>query len=323
MPFINRSPLAYLRTVQEIETHWRQANASNSGNPITLKGGYTLTQFQAEIASFSTKIDQTRAERLQRDMAAGQRNAQKLLIRDYLTRFRAAVTNYLMGTPYASNLPTLPVLTADETDYKEPFLKMQERWRVIDGLGSSVTDFTAPLVLGNGTTLSQFTDQLADLDSAYRAIDRTDTLLETLRRERDALMPALKDRATQYKNALIDRFGKTHPLVQSLPALSPSANSNLKAVKLTGTWDASTGRAALTWSASSLSETTYSVRTTGSLPYKAEDEEVIATLPHGTTHFHTDTGLAMTGAEANFKVYVVTPGGNERGSNAVKVVRAG
>lgn len=329
MPFIARSPLSYLRTAEDIITHWQQANASTSAilisideNPITLKGGYTLAQFQTEIASFSAKIDQTRAERFQRDMAAAQRNIQKGLVRDSLTRFRAAVTNQLMGTPYASNLPTLPVLTADESKYKEPFLKMQERWRGIDSLGVSIADFSAPLVLGNGLTIDGFVDQLAELDTAYRALDRSDTLLETLRRERDALMPVLKERVVQYKNALIDRFGKTHPLVQSLPALSPVASSTPKAVKLTGTWDATMGKAALTWSAATTSDVSYSVRTTGSLPYKSDDEEVLAILPSTTTHFHTDAGLTLAGTEANFKVYVITTSGNERGSNAVKVVHS-
>ena len=133
-------------------------------------------------------------------------------------------------------------------------------------------------------------------------------------------MPILKERIVQYKNALIDRFGKTHPLVQSLPALSPVSTNTLKPVKLTGTWDAITKKAALTWSAAVASDASYSVRTTGSLPFKADDEEILGNLPNGTTHFHTNAGLTLAGAEANFKVYVITPTGNERGSNAVKVV---
>ena len=320
MPFIARSPLSYLRTAQDIDTHWQQVNASSSANPITLKGSFTLAQFQNELTVFGAKISQTRAERLQRDMAAGQRSIQKDAVRESLTRFRAAVTNYLMGTPYAGNLPTLPTLSVDESAYKEPFLKMQERWRVIDNLSVSVPEFTAPLVLGNGLTLDGFVDQLTDLDSAYRALDKSDTQLETYRRERDAMMEPLKKRIVQYKNALIDRFGKEHPFVKSIPALSPTPSNTLKPVKLTGTWDASTQKAALTWSAAASQDATYSVRTTGSLPYKPDDEEVLATLPHGTTHFHTDAGLIVIGSEANFKVYVVTPSGNERGSNAVKIM---
>jgi hypothetical protein len=322
MPFIARSPLSYLRTSEDIDTHWQQADSAASGSDITLKGGYTLASFQADIASFSNKLSQARAERQQRDMAAGQRNVKKGLVRDALTRFRAAVTNQLMGTPYAANLPTLPAVNVDESGYKEAFLKMVERWRVINGLGNTVADFTAPLILGNGLTLAAFEIELQELDAAYRLVSRTDTVLETLRRERDALMPVLKDRIVQYKNALIDKFGKTHPLVQSLPALSPAPSTNIKAVKVIGSWDADTQKAALAWTPSTVSDVTYSVRTTGSLPYKAEDEEVLAALPGGTTHFHTDTGLLTSGSEANFKVYVVSSAGNERGSNSVKVVRA-
>ena len=281
MPFIARSPLSYLRTAQDINTHWQQANTASPGSPITLKGSYTLAQFQAEATAFSSKIDQTRAERLRRDMAAGQRSVQKGAVRESLTRFRAAVTNQLMGTPYAGNLPTLPAFSVDESGYKEPFLKMQERWRVIDNLGVTVPDFTSPLVLGNGLTIDGFVDQLTGLDDSYRALDKSDTLLETFRRERDALMPILKARIVQYKNALVDRFGKDHPLVQSLPALSPIVSNTLKPVKLTGTWDATTKKAALTWSEAASSEASYSVRTTGSLPFKADDEEILATLPHG------------------------------------------
>lgn len=46
----------------------------------------------------------------------------------------------------------------------------------------------------------------------------------------------------------------------------------------------------------------------------------VSALP-GTLEFLTDFGLPAQGSVAWFKVYVVTTTSNEKGSNAVKVVR--
>lgn len=55
--------------------------------------------------------------------------------------------------------------------------------------------------------------------------------------------------------------------------------------------------------------------------YKAAEEQSVALIPAGTTTTFSDYELPASGSVPSFKVYVVTSTGNEKGSNAVKVVR--
>ncbi len=322
MPVISQSPQTYVATSDELIAHWTRANVTAAGTPIKLKGNYFLADFTIDRNNLSEKIAQVRAVLLSRQMSAGLRDQQKTTIREYLIRFRGAVTNALMDTPYANNLPTLPVFATDETRYKEPFLAMAERWRAINALGGSVADFTAPLTIGDGIRLEDYELALADLESSYRAVGSADAALDTLRSERNALLEPLKKRMQQYKAALIDRFGKDHALVKSLPALSPTPGATPPPVALSGSFDAARGKAVLSWGASAAADLDhYEVRTTGELPYRAEDEAVVASVPATQLSLETDEGLIVSNATANFKVYVVTRTNHERGSNAVKIKR--
>lgn len=220
MSLVSRSSSSYLTTANAIVPHWQSANNLTPTRPIVLKGGYTFTQFLQDRDNLSEKIDSVRARLLVRNTAAALRDSAKQSLRDYLIRYRATVSNHLMDTPYARHLPNLPLRGSDETSYKEPFLRMAEQWKLINNLGGTVAGFTAPLVLGDGTTLVAFQDALAQLEELYREINIADTALDTGRGERDALLEPFKKRMQQYKAELIGRYGKDHSVVTSLPELT-------------------------------------------------------------------------------------------------------
>ena len=321
MPFIGRSPLSYIAVADDLVAHWTRVNTASPDKPIVCKGNYAVASLTVERNALGSKVSEVRVHRTARETAASVRDGKKEAVRGYLTRFRGAVTSVLMDTPYVKNLPLMPGTTGDEQRFKEPFLKMAEQWRTINGLGSTVPGFTAPLIIGDDITLDAYEDALAELESSYRSIDVLDNNLDTSRSERDSLLPNIRKRAQQYKAALIARYGNDHAFVKSIPTLSTSPGSTPSAVKLSATWDTERELAVFTWSASSLPEVHYALRTTGSLPYKIEDEEAVVTVTTGNLTAATDAGLQAPGAEANFKVYVVTKDGNERGSNTVKVKR--
>lgn len=81
-------------------------------------------------------------------------------------------------------------------------------------------------------------------------------------------------------------------------------------------------KAHLVWSASANPALDfYSIRYHTGPKYKAAEEQVVGSATVGTLEFLTDFGLPAQGSVAWFKVYVVTTTGNEKGSNAVKVIR--
>ena len=65
----------------------------------------------------------------------------------------------------------------------------------------------------------------------------------------------------------------------------------------------------------------YAVRYHPGPKYKASEEQAVAIVPAGTLFLDTDFGLAASGSSGWYKAYVVLNTGNERGSNAVKVIR--
>jgi len=126
----------------------------------------------------------------------------------------------------------------------------------------------------------------------------------------------------QYRRAVPGLFPKDHPLVTSLPKLTPPRGHTPDAVVLTGVWNLVTGLADLSWTASADPDLLhYQVRRSGATPYDTSTELVVATvLPPGLTH-STLEGLPTNGATMGYKVYVVLTTGNEKGSNAVSVTR--
>ncbi len=88
--------------------------------------------------------------------------------------------------------------------------------------------------------------KVADARSAFRAVDAAEAEAARRRAERDALLPPLKERLKQYKSALVSIFGANHPLVQSVPRLSPAPGTTPPRVSVSGAWDAVHSRGVLT-----------------------------------------------------------------------------
>ncbi len=319
---ITTSPNSYYPTVSEFYVHWTTVNAALAPSALTLKGGYTLANFTTDRDALQAANDSVTGTLTSNDLTTQQRDIVKNSIRPYLTRFRAAVTNALATTSYARALPTLPPFNSSESKYVEPFQAMYLLWTTINGLGATVPGFTPPLVLGDGTTAATFNTQITALRGAYRNLDNTTIALKVAREQRNDLFPNLRARMLQYRNAVLNQFGPGHALVDSLPALSPPPGATPKPVTLNGTWDPTTEDGLLTWTASTNPDLAgYSVRTTGSLPYRGAEETILDLLDPEVLEYRTLAGLAVPGAFGNFKVYVVLTTGNERGSNTVKITR--
>lgn len=109
-------------------------------------------------------------------------------------------------------------------------------------------------------------------------------------------------------------------MLRNLPRLTPAPGTKPTAVTVSGSWDAELGKARLTWKAPASTNNLEKLQVracTGQ--YNADDEEVIADLPLSATHYETDWDLALPGAIASFKVYVMATNGNENADKAVKI----
>ena len=135
----------------------------------------------------------------------------------------------------------------------------------------------------------------------------------------DLIYPVLK----AYRVTVPTMFAANSPLITSLPKLTPDPGSTPDAVLANGTWNVPTTQGKLTYAASTdpnLDE--YEVRWSPGPTYKAGNEVVLANIAKDAPReYFTTQGLLANGDVSNFKIYVKTTLGNERGSNTVKITR--
>ncbi|MGI8924081.1 MAG: hypothetical protein ACR2HJ_08610 [Fimbriimonadales bacterium] len=120
--------------------------------------------------------------------------------------------------------------------------------------------------------------------------------------ERDALYQTIRGQLVLYREAVPGRFPSDHPLVLSLPHLTPLPGHTPDPVVLSGVWNVGTSMADLSWTASvdpDLEE--YEVRRSGETPYNGNTEIVVESLPPGTLALSTNEGLGVPGSTMGFR----------------------
>ncbi|MBC7980895.1 MAG: hypothetical protein H7Y36_10065 [Armatimonadetes bacterium] len=120
-------------------------------------------------------------------------------------------------------------------------------------------------------------------------------------------------------------FAEGSAILATLPRLSPLPGSTPDAVELSGTYDAAAQKTDLAWSeVADGNVTELELRATAGPEFDPEDETILATFAPSDPRVWTGSfGLLVPGSAASFKLYSITAQGNERGSNAVTVVRPG
>lgn len=313
---------SYLPTLNEFIAHWTQANASLGTAPLVLPGGYTLAALTTDRNALETAIIALEPFDNARTNAIGDRDIKKSAIRARLSQFRSAVTGLLYGTAYVRSLPKLPPINSAPGRYLQPFDDMANLWSQINT--APPAGFTGPLLLPTNYTQALFVAEVAALRAAFRLVDDATTNATLARSKRDILLPNLRTRLKQYRQVVKARLPLGDALLLSVPALSPEPGATPEAVALSASWDTASDLASLVWTPSDNPKIAhYAVRYCSPPTYKVAEEQAIAggiVAPTITT-FETLFGLAATGSMACFKVYVVTTDGNEKGSNAVKVIR--
>lgn len=307
-------------TITEFVNHWTLVNAALAPNPLILPGGYTLANLQTALTTITGLQTDVITTDNTRQIAASDRDQQKALLRERIRQFRASVQGLLGGSVFVKALPKQPGTNAKEQDFLRALDDMKSLWTNINA--SPPAGFTGPLALSNTYLIASFTAHVALLRTAYTATSQADTAATFARKNRDAAIAVVKEKMVMYRQAVAGSFTAGHPLIVSLPAVSPPAGSTPPAVSLSGSWNVGDSLANLVWSASSSpSLDHYSIRYHPGPTYKASEEQSVTTVAAGTELLDTAYGLPASGSVAWFKVYVVTSTGNEKGSNAVKITR--
>lgn len=319
MPF--SGPSSYLTTIDEFIGHWTDVNAALSPAALVLGGPYALADLQSDRDDLATEITQLEGAL---NVLEGHRTARfnaEPDIRERIRQLGAMVRGVLADSVYVGQIPPLVQPGSSPGLWVIAMDDAAHMWTTINA--SPPAGFTPPLTLNGGYVVATFNTDIAALKTTYTSLVQAEQDTDRERDERDALYLSIRDQLVRYRLAVPGMFPEDHPLVTSLPRLTPLPGHTPDAVVLTGVWNGGTFQADLSWTASDDEDLDhYSVRRSGADPYDSTTELVVATLPPGTLAHSTADGLGNEGDTMRFKVYVVLTTANEKGSNAVTVTNA-
>ena len=312
---------SWLPTVDEFLAHWAEVDTFVGGTGFGL-GMYKRASLVTDRANLAAAFTDVQAKDNLRQTAAGDRDVKRAGVRPRILQFGPAVRGLLPGSRYIPSLPRTPNFQDSPGKWRNAMDDVTNLWTTINANTPAVTGFVPPLTLSGAYLVAAFTTDAAALSTAFTTVTTTDQDAQLSRNQRDAIFVPIYERMRQYRLAVVAALPPGNPLIASLPRLTPAAGSTPDPVQLSASWDAAESKARLVWSASlDAALDFYSIRYHPGPKYKAAEEQVVGSAPVGTLEFLTDFGLPAQGSVAWFKVYVVTTTGNEKGSNAVKVVR--
>jgi hypothetical protein len=213
MPAI--TPSDALNTAKACAIHWGKVNAVPGASALTLRKGYTLADFTADITALETRLAKLPDIENAYGIALTERDGGKPGLKNRLKQFRAAVQNKLGDTAFLGELPTQPKTTATESDFLSAFDDMAGLWARINA--ATVSGFTPPLTLGRSYTLANFTAELAAQRTAYNKTHQTIADSDLFRKERNTEAKALWERIKQYRKGCIEALDPGDELLETVP----------------------------------------------------------------------------------------------------------
>ena len=321
---------SYIPTLNDFLPHWEQVNTSlGAGGPLVLRNPNGSTPPTLNRAALVTMRDDLQAKHTDItgqinnvQIAAAALKAMKEALHLRAGQFNDAVRSNLAGTTFEAALPLLPQPGDGRDVFIEPMDDVATLWPKINA-AVGIPGFTAPLLLLGGYPLADFLTDLAALKLQYETMRKEDFLVSFKIKERNKMQDLIYPVLKLYRQAVPTKFSANDPLVLSLPKLTPDAGSTPAPVLANGVWNVPTSQGKLTWDESTAPDLVeYEVRWSPGPTYDVDTEvvlgNVVKTAPR---EYFTTQGLLAIGDVSNFKIYVKTATGNERGSNTVKITR--
>jgi hypothetical protein len=317
-------PASYLPTVELFLNHWQQVNtALDSAGPLVLAGGRTHDALSAQRDELEAARDAVTDAGVERSLARGALVAQVTALQARLVEFNERVRADLPGSPFAHALPTAFSVGDAEGSVRDGLRQVSTLWRKVNAIASPPAGVQLPLTLHGGYTLARFDADRDDLRAAYRALSDVEVEGRLAWGARNALQDEIYDALKCYRMKVPTAVRDRQALIESLPALTPAPGRTPAAVRVQVAWDATLGKARVTWEASTDPDLRYyELRGVPGDDYATDDEAVLAVVaPTAPREALEDFALTAPGLTAGFKVYVVLQTGNEKGSDAVYVTR--
>ena len=321
---------SFIPTLNDFLPHWELVNTiMGAAGPLVLRNPNGPTPPTLNRAALVIMRDELQAKHTD---ITGQMNAVQIaaatlrVMKEALHfqggRFNDAVRSDLTGTTYVEALPLLPQPGDGHGIFIEPMDDVSTLWAKIN-VAVGIPGFTAPLLLQGNYPLADFNTALALLKLQFEAVQKEDFLVSFKIKERNRMQDLIYPVLKAYRQAVPTKFPATDPVVVSLPKLTPDAGSTPDAVLANGAWNVPTSQGKLSWNASTAPDLDeYEVRWSPGPNYDAANEVVLANIAKtAPREYFTTQGLLAIGDASNFKVYVKTTTGNERGSNTVKITR--
>ena len=323
-------PSSYLPTLNEFVPHWDAVNtALGAGGPMVLRnpnGTSPATLNRANLVTMRTDLTALHAgiqgQINNVELAAADLKVMKEDLHLRAGQFNDKVRGPLGNTSYATALPLLPTPTDGMGVFVPPLDDIATLWTKLNA-AAGIPGFTPPLLLLGGYPLADFVTALGDLKTQFETVAKEELGVTLKIGDRNGLQDLIYPVLKLYRQTVPTMFAANSPLVASLPALTPAPGSTPDAVLANGVWNVPTTQGKLTWDASTAPDLDqYEVRWSPGATYNSANEVVIANIAKDATReFFTTQGLLAAGDVSNFKVYVKTSTGNERGSNTVKITR--
>ena len=319
-------PSSYLPTLDAFLSHWAEANTLIGGGGVVLEDGTTRTALSTLRDNLDDARDAVADARVERALARADLLTKLTALQARAVEFNARVRGDLPGSGFAEALPEAFSVGQNEAVVREGLRRMAKIWDKINQLGSTAPPgVSPPYTLSDGYQLATLDTDRTALRDAYRALSDADVELTLARSTRNKVQTVIYPKLKSYRQK-IGGYDASYPeLVETLPALTPPDGHTPAAVPAQAVWDAPAVKAKVTWAASTDTNLMrYEVRGCAGDDYQVEDEIVLATvLPGAARELLTDFALNTGGLTAGFKVYVILETGNEKGSEAVYVVRPG
>lgn len=320
------SPASYPPVMRAFLQHWAAVNDFlGSDSPLVLAGNREVAELSALHEALEEARDRVVAARVDCTLAREELNDCITALQGRLVEFNSRVRADFAGKPFARVLRDAFALGDGEGAVRGALRAMAHLWARMEALATPPPGVAWPLVLLGGYTRAAFAADCAALDAAYGVLSVAEVDLKLTRERRNDVQQAIRPLLSAYRRRVPTALPAGHPLLATLPVLSPVPGRRPKPVAATATWDAATSQARLTWKASAEPELlAYEVRGVPGESYEAEDEVVLAAVPpEGPRVLLTGFGLGAPGARAGYRVYVVLSSGRERGSAPVYVRHPG
>ena len=320
MPISNQSN--YIPMMQQFLQHWTIANNSLTPDSIKLEGGYTNTNFAADITALQTAFtNYTNTQATLNGLRNDAHTQRKNMIRR-VEQFRKAVLAAMPTSNYVAMLPKAPNIAAIDTRFTQPLDTMLSIWQQINI--APPPGFTGPLKLEGGYLLATFTIDLTALKTALSALGNARINARKSLKTRNALFTPDKQRMKQYRAAIQATFKRTDSIYTSLPRLSPVPGSTPRPVSsVLAFYTETTNTLKITFDPStSKNIMQYALYFCPDAKWNVTNTELVATNlntpPFQFQFVYNQVDVNKTGL---FKVYVTNETGNERGSHVLKVKR--